>query len=96
VGEGSGHYIGWEKNKFNGSSYKTYERKKKYEIKTKCTITLILTSPALGGATSTVSIESGFFGSQATAALQVIGCKYTSFVINFLCNKYIQIHYKIK
>lgn len=35
--------------------------------------TFILTSPACGGATSIVSITSGFFGSQATAARQVIG-----------------------
>lgn len=37
--------------------------------------TFILTSPALGGATSTVSMVTGFFGSHATAALQMIGCK---------------------
>ena len=32
------------------------------------------TSPALGGATSTVSIVSGLPASQATAARQDIGC----------------------
>jgi len=37
--------------------------------------TLILISPALGGATSIVSMTRGFLGPQATAALQVIGCK---------------------
>lgn len=34
------------------------------------------TSPNLGGATSTVSMTSGFPGSQATAARQDMGCHY--------------------
>jgi hypothetical protein len=33
-----------------------------------CQLTLIRTSPAFGGATSTVSMTSGFFASHATAA----------------------------
>ena len=36
--------------------------------------TLMRTSPALGGPTVTVSIESGFFASQATAALHSMDC----------------------
>ena len=36
---------------------------------------LMRTSPALGGATSTVSRERGFLGSHATAARQLIGCE---------------------
>jgi len=45
------------------------KHKENYEI------TLILTSPALGGATSIDSIVSGFFASHATAARQWITWK---------------------
>lgn len=41
----------------------------------KCIFTLIRTSPAFGGATSTSSIESGLPGAQATAALHLITWK---------------------
>ena len=37
-------------------------------------LTLIRTSPAFGGATETVSMDSGFFASHATAALHSIVC----------------------
>lgn len=41
----------------------------------KCVFTLIRTSPAFGGATSTSSTESGLLGAQATAALHLITWK---------------------
>ena len=54
-----------------------------YAIMVYCTMpvcasfTLILTSPALGGPTSIVSMDRGFLGSQATAARHVIGWNKT-------------------